>query len=153
MKQSAEQEGSLAGMKNDRCDIKKGGKEMKRSLAVLCGSLLVLLLFLAPGSAVLAAEEPCECESLKPLQGAERNKIVAGLISGDVFKNVRAELLSQGFKWSGAGAIEVIKTEMPGFGPVTMVGAAFVNPDGKTERHVFINGAYAGPAPEGPHTH
>jgi hypothetical protein len=149
LKQSAEQEGSLAGMKNDRGDVKKGGKEMKRSLAVLCGSLLVLLLFLAPGSAVLAAEEPCECESLKPLQGAERNKIVAGLISGKEFKSKRAELLSQGFKWSGAGAVEVIKA-----GPVTMVGAAFVNPDGKTEMHVFMNGSYMGPAPdEGPHTH
>jgi hypothetical protein len=153
LKQMGEKEGSMLEVKNDREDKIKGGKVMKRCLALLGGGLMVFLLFFAPGSSVLAAEEPCECEKLKPLQGAERNKIVAGLISSDEFKAVRAKLQSQGNKWSGAGAAEVIQTEIPGFGLVTMVGAAFINTHGKTEMHVFMNGMYMGVGPEEGHTH
>lgn len=83
---------------------------MKRLISLVCGSLVLLVMFLAPGNAV-QAEEACECPGTV-LTGAERNKLVAELLKSDVFKQARIELENEGYVWQGAGAIEVRNLEV-----------------------------------------
>jgi hypothetical protein len=122
---------------------------MKTFLTVLCGGFIALSLFVTTGNTVKAAEptpvatvsDDCGCHDLKPLQGAERNKIVANLISNDEFKDMKKALQKNGYNWGGANSIEVIKTE-----GMILVGVPFSNNQGNVVMHVFINGVYAGPS-------
>lgn len=112
----------------------------KKLLAALFSGALAFGVFAVPGNAVKAAEEPCDCHNWVPISGAERNVKVAGLLSSQVFKDVKADLWSKGYNWNGAHSIEVINP----FEGLVMVGIPFVTPDGSVEYHVFINGAYVG---------
>jgi hypothetical protein len=118
---------------------------MKKILTLLCTSLIVLLMLVGPGNPV-QAEEPgddCTCHDLIPLNGSERNKIVAVLLSSDAFKIKKSELISNGYSWNGAKSIEVV---LPAEG-VTMVGVPFTDKNGNILVYVFINGAFAGTSP------
>jgi hypothetical protein len=118
---------------------------MKKILPFLFTSLIVLLLLVGPGNPV-QAEEPgddCTCHDLIPLNGSERNKIVAVLLSSDAFKFKKSELINKGYSWNGANSIEVL---LPAEG-VTMVGVPFTDQNGITLVYAFINGAFAGTAP------
>jgi hypothetical protein len=80
---------------------------MKRFISLVCGSLVLILMFLAPGNAVQAEEQDdCECPGTV-FTGAERNKLVANLLKSSVFKEERLELKKEGYVWQGAGAIEI----------------------------------------------
>jgi hypothetical protein len=78
---------------------------MKRFISLVCGSLVLILMFLSPGNSV-QAEEACDCPGTV-LTGAERNKLVANLLKSDVFKQAKHDLKNEGYAWQGAGAIEV----------------------------------------------
>ncbi|MBO0960583.1 hypothetical protein J1P26_12835 [Neobacillus sp. MM2021_6] len=118
---------------------------MKKVLTVLCGVLVALSLFVTTGNTVKAAEpdDDCTCHDLLPLQGAERNKIVAKFLSSKEFKTQKAELLSTGYTWNGAHTIEVV---LPAEG-VTMIGVPFFSANGVQTIYVFINGVFVGTAP------
>ncbi|MFL6554568.1 MAG: hypothetical protein ACJ8MO_00460 [Bacillus sp. (in: firmicutes)] len=118
---------------------------MKKLLTILCGVLIALSLFVTTGNTVKAAEpeEDCTCHDLLPIQGVERNKIVAKFLSSEEFKAKKTELLNSGFTWNGAHTIEVV---LPAEG-VTMVGVPFTSADGIKEMYVFINGTFQGEVP------
>ncbi|WP_066254914.1 hypothetical protein [Neobacillus drentensis] len=118
---------------------------MKKLLTVLCGVVIALSLFVTTGNTVKAAEpdDGCTCHELIPIQGAERNKIVAKFISSEVFKAKKLELLKSGNKWNGAHSIEVV---LPAEG-VTMIGVPFISADGIQAMYVFINGSFVGSVP------
>jgi len=115
---------------------------MKKFLAVLFGAMIALSLFANTGYTVKAAEpdKNCTCHDILPITGAERNKIVAKLLSSKEFKAKKQELLNSGFTWNGAHTIEVV---LPAEG-VTMVGVPFTNVDKVTLMYVFINGNFVG---------
>ncbi|WP_160722836.1 hypothetical protein [Bacillus sp. USDA818B3_A] len=116
---------------------------MKKLLTVIGGLVIAGTLFITSGNTVKASEneEPCTCHDLKPLQGPERNKLVADLLSSKEFKAKKHELLSLGYKWNGAHSIEVM-VPMEG---VTMIGVPFVSEDGNSYMYVFINGVFTEP--------
>jgi len=118
---------------------------MKKLLTVLAGVVIALSLFVTTGNTVKAAEpdENCTCHELLPLQGAERNKIVAEFLSSAEFQAKKLELIKSGSSWNGAHTIEVV---LPAEG-VTMVGVPFISADGIAEVYVFINGYFVGTAP------
>lgn len=126
---------------------------MKKLLTVLFGGFIALSLFVATGNTAKAAEptdpppavedDGCSCHDLIPLQGAERNKIVAKFISSDEFKAKKMQLLKTGFTWNGANTIEVV---LPAEG-VTMIGVPFISANGTLEVYVFINGTFVGTSP------
>ena len=62
---------------------------MKKLLTVLCGVVIALSLFVTTGNTVKAAE--CGCD-VSPVIGAEKNKIVAELISSQAFKDAKFSL-------------------------------------------------------------
>lgn len=79
---------------------------MKRSLSLIFGSLALFLMFFAPSGFAQAEETECECPGTV-ITGAERNKLVSNLLKSDEFKTVKKDLMKDGHKWQGAGAIEV----------------------------------------------
>jgi hypothetical protein len=90
-------------------DIEKEATKMKRFISLVCGSLVLILLFLSPGNAVQAAEhDDCGCPGTV-ITGAERNKLVANLLKSNVFKQAKIELKDEdeGFRWQGASEVEV----------------------------------------------
>jgi hypothetical protein len=88
-------------------DIEREATRMKRLISLVCGSLVLLVMFLSPGNAVQAEEhDDCGCPGTV-ITGAERNKLVANLLKSDVFKQARVELKREGYVWQGAGAVEV----------------------------------------------
>ncbi|MDF2856004.1 MAG: hypothetical protein K0Q87_1855 [Neobacillus sp.] len=116
---------------------------MKKILSLLCGSLIVLLLFGAPGNVALAQDEhECGCD-VEQLQGAEKNKIVSNLLKSEEFKNVKKKYMQNGFKWNGVSKVEVLKNHT--HGGMIMVGAPFYSPDGTVTMAVFFNGVYMDP--------
>jgi hypothetical protein len=115
---------------------------LKKIFTLLFSSLIVLLLFAAPGNSVMAAEE-CSCHELGPIYGVERNQIVANLLKTDSFKNVKQKQENNGYVWNGADTIQVIK---PGDGTI-MVGVPFVGQNGSVVFSVFIDGQFAGNVP------
>jgi hypothetical protein len=118
----------------------------KKLITVLGGVIIALSLFVTTGNTV-KAEEPgddCTCHDLIPLQGAERNKIVAKFISSEQFKAKKLELIKSGSTWNGAHLIEVI---LPAEG-VKMIGVPFTGADGIQLVYVFMNGQFLGNAPE-----
>ncbi|MCM3668136.1 hypothetical protein M3181_03860 [Mesobacillus maritimus] len=80
---------------------------MKRLVSIVCGCLVLLMMFVVPGNAVLAEENDCQCPGTV-ITGAERNKLVADLLKSDEFKAAKKQLMKEeGYTWAGAGAIEV----------------------------------------------
>lgn len=137
-------------------ELKKGGKEMKKLLPLLFGSFIALLIFVAPGNPVKAAEgdqpaQPvvaqdgdCACHDVTPILGSERNKIVSNLIKSDEFKDVKKQAKEDGFKWNGANSIEVIKFNLTG---QIILGVPFTNEEGISEMYAFIDGVFVGKSP------
>ncbi|ETI68876.1 hypothetical protein [Neobacillus vireti] len=127
---------------------------MKKFLTVLCGGLIALSLFVTTGNTAKAAEptdpstvtEPddCGCHDVTPLFGAERNKIVAKIISGNEFKTAEKNLNKDGFKWNGANSIEVLKHNQAG---MIIVGVPFTNKNGNVIMAVFFDGKFMGNEP------
>lgn len=127
---------------------------MKKFLTVLCGGLIALTLFVTTGNTAKAAgptdppavteADDCGCHDVTQLFGAERNKIVAKIISGNEFKTAEKNLNKDGFKWNGANSVEVLKHNQTG---MIIVGVPFTNSTGIVEMAVFINGVYMGIGP------
>jgi hypothetical protein len=129
----------------------EGGKFMKKILSLLCGSLIVLLMFTAPGNVVFAEKQDgstCGCEEhgIFPVLGAEKNKIVAKLISSNEFKSKKKELTKTGYKWNGVSDVEVVEF-VDETGRTIGVSVPFITKDKKVEMAVFINGKFLIMAP------
>ena len=125
---------------------------MKKLLTVLFGGIIALTLFVTTGNTAKAAEiyptfqtfdDDCECHNVTPIFGAERNKIVAGVISSDAFKTVKKDLKQDGFKWTGANDVEVLKHNTYG---TLIVGVPFEN-NGTKVMAVFMDGVFMGISP------
>ena len=115
---------------------------MKKLLTVLCGVVIALSLFVTTGNSVKAAE--CGCDT-SPVLGAEKNKIVAELISSQAFKDAKFSLMYDGISWKGAKNIEVIVNHT--HDNALMVGVPYYTQEGSLMMAVFINGVYMGLAP------
>ena len=112
---------------------------MKKLLTILCGIIIGLSLFVSIGNTAKAAE--CGCD-VTPVLGAEKNKIVANLLSSHEFKNVKHLLKSEGYSYRGAKNIEVLINHS--HKDTVMVGVPFYNEDGTIEMAAFFNGIYMG---------
>jgi hypothetical protein len=124
----------------------KGGKYMKKIVTLLFTSLIVFLMFVGPGNVALAhetdgEEDGCGCP-IVDLSVAEKNKIVAKLISNDEFKNKKIELLKKGYAWSGVSKIQVVQS-IPELGSTIVVTVPFITEDGTPVVEVFVNGKFA----------
>jgi hypothetical protein len=112
---------------------------MKGFASLILGSLTIIILLFTPGNAAFAAEpdDPghCGCE-VSLITGAERNKIVANLLKSDVFKEVSVALKEDGFKWSGAGDIEIIQNHS--HGDIIMVGVMYSNVTGANVAYGYV---------------
>lgn len=115
---------------------------MKKLLTVLCGVVIALSLFVTTGNTVKA--EGCGCE-VSPVLGAEKNKIVAEVLSSQQFKNAKLSLNNDGISWRGANNIEVIVNHT--HDDALMVGVPYFTQEGSLVMAVFINGVYMGPVP------
>jgi hypothetical protein len=116
---------------------------MKKIVTLLCTSLIVLLMFVAPGN-VAFAEDECECIT-EEITGAEKNKIVADLLKNVEFKYKKQELMNDGYRWNGVKEIEVIRNIT--YGGLIMVGVPFIAEDGTVMMAAFFEGSYMGIAP------
>jgi hypothetical protein len=118
---------------------------MKKILSLLCGSLIVLLMFAAPGNVALAheGEEGCGCET-REITGAEKNKIISNLLKSDELKNFRKGLMEIGFKWNGVGEVEVVYNVTF---DTMMVGIPLSYEDGSIWTAAFFDGVLMGIAP------
>ncbi|MEH6954763.1 hypothetical protein [Neobacillus drentensis] len=116
---------------------------MKKLLTVLCGGFIALSLFVTTGNTVKAADD-CGCD-VSPVFGAEKNKIVAELISSQAFKDAKFSLMYDGISWKGAKNIEVIVNHT--HDNALMVGVPYYTQEGSLMMAVFINGVYMGLAP------
>lgn len=116
---------------------------MKRLLAMLLGSLAVVLLVFSPGDSAYATEPSegghCGCV-VSPVNGAERNKIVADLLKNEQYKSFKAELEQAGYIFKGAENVEVIIIHTV-YGNLLSAGAFFKNEEG-TE--LVIGSPYVG---------
>jgi hypothetical protein len=102
---------------------------MKKILTLLFGGFIAFIIFGANGHAVKAAEleqanaalntyfapmanmnmaSDCSCGDTTTILGADRNKIVASLISSKEFQAMKQQMIQSGYTWDGAYAIEVI---------------------------------------------
>jgi hypothetical protein len=115
---------------------------MKKILTVLCGVLVGLSLFVTTGNTAKAEE--CGCD-VSPVLGAEKNKIVAELISSQEFKDSKLSIKNEGYGWKGVSNFEVIVNHT--YGEAIMIGVPYYNHDGSVEMAVFINGTYMGHNP------
>ncbi|MEH7335734.1 hypothetical protein V7161_24215, partial [Neobacillus drentensis] len=90
---------------------------MKKLLTLLFGGLIALTLFVSTGNTAKAegifsiqssiTDEPCHCEDVVQILGAERNKIVSDILKNEEYKDVKHNLKKQGYKFDGAHVIEV----------------------------------------------
>jgi diacylglycerol kinase family enzyme len=115
---------------------------MKKLLTVLCGVVIALSLFATTGNTVQAEE--CGCD-VTPIFGAEKNKIVATLISSPEFKSTKFSLKSDGYTWRGAKNIEVIVNNT--YGGMIMIAVPYLNNNGTVEMAVFFDGVFMGVGP------
>ncbi|OIK11340.1 hypothetical protein BIV60_18215 [Bacillus sp. MUM 116] len=113
---------------------------MKKFLSLFMAGFIILLMFVVPGSPVKA---DCGC-NVSPIVGAEKNKIVAKLISNEEFKKVKLNSIHEGYSWKGVKAIEVIKDNDNG---IILVGVPFINKDGSVEMFAFMDGHFLGISP------
>lgn len=125
---------------------------MRKFLSVLFISMLVLLMIVGPGNKAFAHEgDDCGCPT--PLDGSEKNKIVANFLASDEFKSKKMELLDNGYKWQGIKEFEVtdfkskvtLKSPIGDIivpaGSIGITVPVFTN-DGKLEVFFFINGKF-----------
>jgi hypothetical protein len=122
--------------------VLKRRKNMKKLLTVIGGMVVALSLFVGSGNTAKAAE--CGCDT-SPVFGAEKNKIIANLISSQEFKDAKLLVRNEGFSWKGVNNIEVIVNHT--YGDALMIGVPFYYRDGSIEMAVFINGHYVGHNP------
>src|SRR3954469_25321765 len=117
---------------------------MKKWLTVLGGLLVALSLFVTSGNSVKAATNDCGCV-VSSVTGAEKNKMVADLISSQEFKDAKHSLKNEGYLWKGVNKFEVIVNHSEG--DAIMIGVPFYTQEGSIEMAVFINGHFAGHNP------
>jgi hypothetical protein len=120
---------------------------MKKLLTVLCGVVIALSMFVTTGNTVQAEESHeggCGC-IVEPVFGAEKNKIIAALISSPEFKNAKLSVKSDGYTWRGAKNIEVVVNIT--YGGMIMVGVPYLNNNGTVEIAAFFDGVYMGIGP------
>nr|WP_263326585.1 hypothetical protein [Neobacillus sp. Marseille-Q6967] len=130
---------------------------MRKFLSLFSMSLLVLLMFVGPGNVALAHEgDNCGCPT--PVEGSEKNKIVAKFLSSDDFKSKKLELLENGYQWQGISKAQVIDFKSDSLlkspineiiVPAGSIGIAvpFINMSGSLEIFFFINGEFSFSAP------
>jgi hypothetical protein len=116
---------------------------MKKLLTIIGGLVVAVSLFAGFGNTAKAATD-CGCDT-SPVLGAEKNKIIANLISSQEFKDAKLSVRNEGFSWKGVKNIEVIVNHT--FGDALMIGVPFYHQDGSIEMAVFINGHYMGHNP------
>lgn len=126
----------------------------KKLITVLGGVIIALSLFVTTGNTVKAEEtvitpqteedENCECHNVTPILGAEKNKIVADLLSSQEFKDTKLTLKSDGYSWRGAKNIEVLVHNKYGY---IMIGVPFINNEGILEMAAFFDGKFLGIKP------
>ncbi|PLS09546.1 hypothetical protein [Neobacillus cucumis] len=116
---------------------------MKKFLTVLSGVLVALTLFVTSGNSAKAATD-CGCD-VSPVFGAEKNKMVADLISSQEFKDAKRSIKNEGYSWRGVKNIEVIINHS--HGDAIMIGVPFYSSDRSIEMAVFINGKFMGHQP------
>ncbi|MCM3691166.1 hypothetical protein [Neobacillus niacini] len=119
---------------------------MKKILTLLCTSLIVLLMIVGPDDSVKAAKpggHDCGCEEhgIFHLYGAEKNKLVADLLSSDQFKAKKLELLKDGYKYTGAKDIDVVEYRIFPGQPIGIT-VPFIDPEGVLKVAAFINGNF-----------
>jgi hypothetical protein len=107
---------------------------MKKIFTMLCGSLVLFLIFAAPGNSVQAEEHSCSCETTE-ISGAEKNKIIANLLKSDELKNARKGLVEVGFKWNGVSGVEVVYNKTY---ETMMIGLPISYNDGELWTAVFL---------------
>ncbi|MBM7655619.1 hypothetical protein [Neobacillus cucumis] len=128
---------------------------MKKLITIIGGLLVAVSLFVTYGNTAKAEEatvstfvtsqnEDCACHDVTPILGAERNKIVADLISNNEFKTVKKDLMSKGYKWLGASEVQVYKHNQL---PIMIVGLPFKDSKGTKWMATFLNGDYQGNVP------
>jgi hypothetical protein len=124
---------------------KKEEKQMKKKiLGLLCGGIMAFSLFAAPGNPVKAEEtDPCECHDVRIVTGAEKNKIIANLISSQEFKTQKLNIIKDGDNWRGVKGTEVVVHNQLG---TIMVGIPYIGQDGTMKMAVFFNGIYMDPS-------
>jgi hypothetical protein len=134
---------------------------MKKIVTLLCTSLVVLLMFVGPGNIASAHEgvPGCPCNFFNPLEGAEKNKVIAKFLSSDEFKEAKSDLVDKGYKWKGVSQAEVIKfhtdfypnpEKFPLFfipSGTVGVGVPFYSVDGSLNVQFFLNGQLIGNMP------
>lgn len=129
---------------------------MKKILTLLCTSLIVFLMYIGSGNVAFAhGEDPnCPCNFIKPIEGAEKNKIVANILASDEFKTLKRNKLENGYQWKGISEAEVsrfmidlpLNPNLPN-SPIikaNSIGVTFpiYTKDGNTEIIFFLNGKY-----------
>ncbi|TWE01714.1 hypothetical protein FB550_10580 [Neobacillus bataviensis] len=115
---------------------------MKKLFTVISGLVIAGSLFVTSGNTAKASE--CGCDT-SPILGAEKNKIVANLISSLEFKEAKQSIKYEGFSWKGVKNIEVIVNHT--HDDALMIGVPFYNQDESIEMAVFINGHFMGHNP------
>ncbi|MBT2655748.1 hypothetical protein J7E81_10960 [Bacillus sp. ISL-18] len=115
---------------------------MKKLLTVIGGLVVAVSLFAGSGNTAKAAD--CGCDT-SPVLGAEKNKIIANLISSQEFKDSKLLIRNERYNWKGVNNIEVIVNHT--YGDALMIGVPYYNQNGSVEMAVFINGLYMGHNP------
>jgi hypothetical protein len=109
---------------------------MKKLLTLLIGALIALSLFVTTGNTAKAAGLDCGCPGTS-IVGAEKNKIVADLLSSQGFKEVNLDMITKGSTWNGASSIEVVDIN-----GLVLVGVPFLSAEGVPSMYVFINNEF-----------
>ena len=112
---------------------------MKKWLTLLGGLLVALSLFVTSGNSVKAATLDCGCD-VSPVLGAEKNKIIADLISSQEYKDAKLNVRDEGYSWKGVNDIEVIVNHT--LNDALMIAVPVYNQNGIAEMAVFINGKF-----------
>ncbi|HJV16527.1 MAG TPA: hypothetical protein VJ546_03940 [Bacillales bacterium] len=118
---------------------------MRKYLTLLFAGFIFLLMFATPETSVKAAEnEDCACHDVTPILGAEKNKIIADLISSEEFKQIKKSTKSD-YSLNGVHDIEVVKLNQLN---IIMVGVPFSkNDDGNVYMFAFMGGHFLGITP------
>ncbi|CAM3866531.1 hypothetical protein [Mesobacillus zeae] len=106
---------------------------MKAIGSLLCAGVIATSLVFVPSGAVLASDDDCNCD-VTMLNGAERNKLVAGLFKSDSYKSANKQLREKGLKREGANKLEVIRFNADGS---MYIGVPFADEKGAIEFFPF----------------
>ncbi|SDN32232.1 hypothetical protein [Bacillus sp. OK048] len=131
---------------------------MKKFLSLLCGSLILVLMFTGTANPVKAASptnvldsksDTCECHAVTPIYGMEKYKIILNLLGSKEFSKTTKKLLKDGYYWNITAEIEVLKHNQYG---TIMVGVPFKSIRGTSYMAAFFDGVYMGISPaDAPH--